>query len=474
MEDEQSEPEPVVDDMKSDFDELIKMKFSLEEPDEPAPKLQDPKAQEEDSALKHIESDIEAEIAELESQLNSNFLFKSQPAVVKPPSPPPPREPSPVKEEVPAPPPAEPAPLQPTPPTTPPRSTRASSLRDKIRGLHSAREKLMSALPPPTISEDQDNKPKPPVLPKPALSREKIALLRSSSQESVKSRSSSKSDGAPSIPELQPEEVVSKPKQEIAIAAPKPSLDEVIIAQDTPPESPETVHDDVVTQTVDSLDDVSVTPEVAVEQQPPTEIKETISPSEEPIVSPVVDAPEDPAVSPLEEVPVEAPPVVPVNLELECDIDQEEDEGLESPGEVVLPQVPLVVTTPEETSPEPVEDVTAEELPVVTPEEVEPEPQEIKPTPAPPSPRKPTGTEIQSLSELISSFSPKTEAETSAEETTTTEVAGAARAESPVEEEPAHESKDAVGLANNKDFGKLQIFCQGFCIVSCPLVTAMS
>ena len=457
MEEEPSEPEPVVDDMKSDFDELIKMKFSLEEPDEPAPKLEDPpKAPEEDSALQHIESDIEAEIAELESQLNSNFLFKSQPAVVKPPSPPPPREPSPVKE-VPAPPPADPAPLQPTPPTTPPRSTRASSLRDKIRGLHSAREKLMSALPPPTISEDQDNKPKPPVLPKPALSREKIALLRSSSQESVKSRSSSKSDGAPSIPELQSEEVVSKPVQEIEITAPKAavSLDEVIIAQETPPESPETVHDDVVTQTVETLDDVSVTPEVTVEQQPQTEISETISPPEEPTISPVVEVPEDPTVSPMIEVPVETPPVAPVNLELECDLEQEEDEGLESPGEVVLPQVPLVVTTPEETSPEPVEDVAAEELPVV-----EPEPQEIKPTPAPPSPRKPTGTEIQSLSELISSFSPKTEAETSAEETTTTEVAGAARAESPVEEEPAHESKDTVDLANNKDFGKLREICK--------------
>ena len=51
------------------------------------------------------------------------------------------------------------------PPTTPPRSTRASSLRDKIRGLHSAREKLMSACPSPTISEDStESKSKPPLL----------------------------------------------------------------------------------------------------------------------------------------------------------------------------------------------------------------------------------------------------------------------------------------------------------------------
>ena len=228
------------------------------------------------------------------------------------------------------------------------------------------------------------------------------------------------------------------------MTAPKPvvSLDEVIIAQETPPESPETVRDDAVTETV--VEDVTETAEVVVEQPPETEIDEVIA------------APEDPAVSPLVEVPVETPPFVPVMLELECDLEKEEDEGLQSPGEVVLPQVPLVVTTPEGTSPEPVEQV---EDVTVEPEVVVPAPQEIKATPAPARPRKPTGSEIQSLSELISSFSPKTEAETSAEETTTTEVAGAARAESPIEDDPAHESKEPINLSNNKDFGKFRKTC---------------
>ena len=65
---------------------------------------------------------------------------------------------------------------------------------------------------------------------------------------------------------------------------------------------------------------------------------------------------------------------------------------------------------------------------------------------------------LSSALELISSFSPKTEAETSFEETTTTEVAGTSRADSPTLEqhleEPSDNLKESLDLASNKDIGK--------------------
>ena len=402
--------EPEVDDMQSDFDELIKMKFSLEEPADPTPKVEEALPAEE-TKLEHVETDIEAEIAELEIQLNSNFLFK--PEVKQQDSPP---QPSPVKQTPPVveepaapqePAPEEPALLQPTPPTTPPRSKRASSLRDKIRGLHSAREKLMSACPSPTISEDSNKSFKPPVLPKPvgrSLSMEKVGMLRSCSQESVKSRASSRSDSL-SIQESEesvskPAPVVTTPAESLENVSKPVSLENVLLAQETPPESPETVQDDLIP-------DVSVEKEIVIEQ-PTTEVEE--------IAEPLV-----------------APRIAPVELSSECDLEQVEV-ALKSPGEVVAQEFPLFVNTPEQTTPEP----TLEE----EPEPEEPEPKEPEPVvEEPPSPRKPAGKEIQSLTELISSFSPKTEAETSFEETTTS----TSRAESPSVEMHAEEPTGSLG-----------------------------
>ena len=131
---------------------------------------------------------------------------------------------------------------------------------------------------------------------------------------------------------------------------------------------------------------------------------------------------------------------------------------LQSPGEVLVPEVPLVVTTPEseETTPEPHFDTESAPDQIVEPEVVEPEPTKAAPPP-PPSPRKPAGSEIQSLSELISSFSPKTEAESSFSETTTAEVAGTSRAESPTVEERLEEQTVNLtvtgDLSSHKDIG---------------------
>ena len=86
----------------------------------------------------------QAEIAALEAQLNSSFMTSTKPESEE--------ELTPEKKK-----PATPVPrveevsFQPTPPITPPAPRRGSSLRDKIRGLHTAREKLMSATPDPVV-----------------------------------------------------------------------------------------------------------------------------------------------------------------------------------------------------------------------------------------------------------------------------------------------------------------------------------
>ena len=363
--DSDQQPEVSPAEKTPDFDEIIRAKFSTDAIPEEKPVTK--KALSPPRATVHIESDIEAEISALERQLSSTLdplspvaLHTTVTGAFSVPDDP-----------------AEPTPIRSPPPPSTTVGPRGSSLRDKIRGLHNAREKLMTACPEPVASGDKPAKSKPPVFPKPMMknrSRDSMGVSRTNSQESDRSRRSSSSKSS----------------------APPPSVSGEVINEPA-----------------------------AVEKELPVEVSECpTSVTEEKKRAP------QPNYSTLErkklvahrlstEVVVESVSNTETSVDVAVSLTLERD--AKPPNRDVTP--PRVAETAAITSKPSTTSKTS------------------------PSKRK-SGAEIQSLSELISSFSPKTQAESSSEEPVH-QPRGSSPSSSSTNEQAACGSRDSLNRSRD-------------------------